>query len=362
MTPVYNALMFVLLHGPDDFSAREALARLREQFDFGANQDTFAGSDTTLAELRAVADTYPFLSERRLVVLDGLPQRKRKQESGDSAAGGEAKDAPVEQTPARTSRRTTKRKSTEADPRVFARELADYAGEIPETTVIVVLCDEILESDAPLVQAAKKHGNAQVFAPPRGAALEQWAIQRAGARDATLRPEAARLLISELGDDLRLLAQEIDKLCTYVGRDGAVGEQEVRLLTPSTRVSRVFDLTDALSRRDRKRALALLHELLEAGESPLGIVAMTAYQTRALLQIKTLAERGLRAPQIAQAAGLAPYVVDKSIPLARQLTFPQLEAAHRSLLEIDQGLKLSRLTPELALDLLVVEFAREGGR
>ena len=362
MTTEYNALMFVLLHGPDDYSAREALARLREQYDFGANQDTFGGNDITLAELRAVADTMPFLSERRLVVLDGLPKRKRKQDAVGSPSTESVKDAQAEPAPARISGRAKKRKSGEVDPRLFVQELAAYAADLPETTVLVALCDELQESDSPLVQAARKYGQAQAFAPLRGPALEQWAVQRAHACDATLRPEAARLLISELGEDLRLLAQEVDKLCTYVGRDGMVGEQEVRLLTPTTRVSRVFDLTDALSRRDRKRALALLHELLAAGESPLGIVAMTAYQTRALLQIKALAERGLRAPQIAQTAGLAPYVVDKSLPLARQMTVAQLEEAHRSLLEIDQGLKLSRMTPEMALDLLVVEFARDGAR
>lgn len=354
--------MFVLLHGPDDFSAREALARLREQYDFGANQNTFSGGETTLADLRVVADTMPFLSERRLVILDGLPKRKRKQETGGAAPADEPKEALAEQAAPSKSGRGKKRKSAEVDPRAFVEELAVYAGELPETTVLVVLCDEQLEGDSPLIHAARKHGEAHSFPPFRGPALERWAVQRARAKDATLRPEAARLLVSEVGEDLRLLAQEIDKLCIYVGRGGDVRVDEVRLLTPSTRVSRVFDLTDALTRRDRKRALALLHERLDAGESPLGIVAMTAYQTRALLQIKALAERGLRAPQIAQSAGLAPFVVEKSLSLAKQIPFDQLEQAHRALLEIDQGLKLSRLTPEMALDLLVVEFANDGGR
>jgi DNA polymerase-3 subunit delta len=100
----------------------------------------------------------------------------------------------------------------------------------------------------------------------------------------------------------------------------------------------------------------LLHELLAAGESPLGIVALTAYQTRTLMQVKALAERGLRPQQIASTAGMSPFVVEKSMALARRFTIAQLEAAHRSLLEIDTGLKRSRMTPEMALDLLVVEF------
>ncbi|HUY78961.1 MAG TPA: hypothetical protein VMV29_19465, partial [Ktedonobacterales bacterium] len=137
---------------------------------------------------------------------------------------------------------------------------------------------------------------------------------------------------------------------------GQIRAEDVRLLTPVARQAVIFDLTDALARRDRARALNLLHELLANGESPLGIVGMTAYQTRSLLQVKSLAERGMRAPQIAQTAGMAPYVVEKSLPLARQFTFAQLEAAHRHVLDVDLALKRSKMTPELALDLLVIGF------
>lgn len=351
--------MFVLLHGPDEFSAREELSRLRERYDFGVNQDTYAGGETSLAELRAVADTMPFLSERRLVVLNGLPKRRRKSDEDAASPSDETSSPEQPAPPTKTEPRGKKRKTPGGDPRAFIQGLADYVPDVPEATVLVVLSDELLEADSPLVQAARRHGKALAFMSPKGAALEQWAQQRARAAGARLTPDAARLLVAELGDNLRTLALELDKLSTYVGHEGEIGESVVRLLTPSTRVSRVFDLTDALMRQDRRRALALLHELLAAGESALGIVAMTAYQTRALLQVKTLADRGLRGAQIAQTAGLAPFVVDKSLPLARQLSFAQLEDAHRSLLEIDKALKLSRMTPEMALDLLVVEFAND---
>ncbi|HKV84982.1 MAG TPA: DNA polymerase III subunit delta, partial [Ktedonobacterales bacterium] len=345
-----------------DFSAREELASVRKRHDFGANQDTFSGADVSLAALRSIADTMPFLSEYRLVVLDGLPKRRRKSDQ-DVAASSDGAPAEVQSdvAPAQPAR-GKKAKAGGTDPRAFAQGLADYVAEMPPTTVLVVLSDEKLESDSPLALAAKRHGKERVFAPPQGAGLEQWAENRARVQGVQLKREAAKLLVGEIGDNLRLLAHEVDKLATYVGRDGVIGEAEIRMLTPSAHVSRVFDLTDALSRRDRKRALALLHELLAAGESPLGIVAMTAYQTRALLQVKALAERGMRGPQIAQAAGLAPFVVDKSLPLARQFSFAQLEAAHRTLLDIDKALKLSKTTPEMALDLLAVEFGAERAR
>lgn len=349
--------MFVIFHGPDEFSAREALAKLRTSHDFGYNQDTFSGAEGDAAAIRNTCDTMPFLGECRLVVVEGLPKRKA---GGKNGSGGDGDEPPPAQTPdtatPKSAGRGKKSKATGPDPKAFAAALAEYIPHLPESTMLVLLTDDQLKDGDPLLRAAQQHGKARLFVAPRGPQLEDWLIRRASASGATLAPDAARLLAAEVGDNLRLLAMEIDKLSTFAGSGGQIRVAEVRALTPASRQAKVFDLTDALARRDRTRALALLHELLAAGESPLGIVALTAYQTRTLLQVKSLAERGLRAPQIAQSAGMAPFVVEKSLPLARQFSFTQLEAAHRSLLNVDTALKRSRMTPEMALDLLVVEF------
>jgi DNA polymerase-3 subunit delta len=361
--------MFYLFHGSDEFSMREELARLRRDGSFDYNEDSFSGAETELGTIIATCDTLPFLSARRLVVVDGLPKRRRAarardqadEEVGAASSGGlgfsVAKDAPTTDAPARTAGgKGTRPRPAGPDPRAFAQRLADYASHLPATTVLVALVDELLEATHPLVQAAKDHGKAVTFVPPRGADLERWIERRAQTLNVQLTTDAARQLAGYVGIDLRALAGEIDKLATYAGDGGQIGAGEVRLLTPSTQQVRVFDLTDALARRNHARALALLHELLDAGESPLGIVALTAHQTRTLMQVKALVERGMRPPQISQTAGLAPFVVEKSLALARQFSFAQLERAHRALLSIDTALKLSKMTPEMALDLFVVEF------
>ncbi len=335
--------MFLLFHGPDDFSAREALAQLRASDDFDTSQDTLYGAEVSLDTIRTLCDTFPFLSEKRLVVVDGLPKRKRagKDDSDEAASPGQAgADAP----------------SAPARPAKGKRTAA--AGADPKA-LLAVLVDEVLDDAHPLLQAARRYGTARLFVAPRGAQLTEWLARRVRASGAGIAPDAARLLVSGVGSDLRLLASEVDKLATYVGAGGQIGVEDVRQLASTSQQARVFDLTDALARRDRSRALALLHELLAGGESALGIVALTAFQTRALLQVKSLAERGVRAPQIAATAGLAPYVVEKSLALTRQFTYAQLEAAHRSLFAVDTALKRSRMTPELALDLLVLEFGTE---
>ncbi len=64
----------------------------------------------------------------------------------------------------------------------------------------------------------------------------------------------------------------------------------------------------------------------------------------------------MRAPQIASTLGIAPFLADKSLRQVGNFSTPQLENAYRQLLATDAALKRSRLTPEMALDFLVVQF------
>lgn len=357
--------MFILLSGDDEFSASEELARMRASGDYGYNVDTFAGETADLAAIRNTCETMPFLSEKRLVLVEGLPKPPRRKGSDNDTdnddSGNESESAGEAEPPASTAakgKRGKKAATTGLTPLAFSRGLADIAPSLPETTVLVAFVPEVLKPDHPLMQAARHSGKSHVFTKPKGAQLNEWVTRRARAQKHQISAEAARMLVESLGDNLRMLASEVDKLGVYVGQGGEIQADDVREMTPVARQSKVFDLTDALARRDTATALALLHELLAHGESPLGIVALTAFQTRSLMQVKLLSERGLSPYQIASEAGLAPFVVEKSLRLARLFTFAQLESAHRTLLEIDTALKRSRMTPELALDLLVLEFGK----
>ena len=77
--------MFYLLHGNDEFTCREQLKKLRQQGNFDYNQDTYYGGEVSLMTLIATCNTVPFLAEQRLVVLEGLPKRRRGEGTGFSS-------------------------------------------------------------------------------------------------------------------------------------------------------------------------------------------------------------------------------------------------------------------------------------
>ncbi|HLI08341.1 MAG TPA: DNA polymerase III subunit delta [Ktedonobacteraceae bacterium] len=353
--------MFYLLHGDDEFSSREQLKLLRQQGNFDYNQDTYYGGEVSLATLTATCDTLPFLTDQRLVILEGLPKKRRGEDSAPAASdtGSVASDGEAGET-GKGGKAKKGKKSSKGESRAsFEKGLAEYVTSMPASTVLVVLVDEVLDAAHPLLKAASQHGKVIQCTLPKGKALESWISKRAKGLGVSIAPDAAELLANFIGNHLRLLANELDKLATYVGAGGTIRVDTVRKLSAQVQEARIFDLTDALAQRNRKQALDILHDLLADGEPPLRIISMITTQVRTLLLVKELSQQGMRGSQIASTIGIAPFVVEKALRQPGKFSSAQLESAYRNLLETDAALKRSRLTPELALDLLVVSFGSE---
>jgi DNA polymerase III subunit delta len=344
--------MLYLLHGNDEFTCREQLKKLRQQGNFEYNQDTYTGGEVDLMTITATCNTFPFLSDQRLVVLEGLPKRRREEAS--SSIGGETKEMPEKNSKTKKGKKGSKSRSESRAG--FEKGLAGYIPQLPETTVLIVLVDEELTSSSPLLKAAEEHGKVIQCTLPKGAALENWISKRAASVGVKITSEAVTMLANFIGNQLRLLANELDKLATYVGPGATITVEEVRQLSAQVQEARIFDLTDALAQRNRKQALDLLHDLLADGEPPLKLISTITSQVRSLLLVKELAENGLRISQIVSATGMAPFVAEKALRQIGRFSSSQLEGAYRQLLATDAALKRSRMTPDMALDLLVVDF------
>ena len=345
--------MFYLFYGDDEFTSREQVKKLRESGKFEYNQDTYNGSDTDLATITTTTDTMPFLTEQRLVLVEGLPRRKRG-ESPETAAKptAEADAAPK----GGKGKKGKKAKATALTRVGFEKALAEHIPSMPDTTVLVLLVDEVIDAANPLVKVAEKHGKVVQCTLPKGAALESWIGKRAKSNGVKISSEASSLLANFIGNHLRLLSNEIDKLASYVGEGKTINADDVRKLSAQVQEARIFDLTDALAQRNRKQALNILHDLLSDGEPPIKLISTITFQVRTLLLVKELSQKGMRSAAIASAISIAPFMAEKALRQVGNFTMPQLEQAYRQLLSTDAALKRSRIEPEMALDLLVVSF------
>jgi len=330
--------MFYLLHGEDEFRRSEALAQMKEKMGDPAMADLntviFDGHQVTLGELIHACNAVPFLADRRLVIVKGL---LAKLESERSKMGGEET--------------------------AFERGLVDYLQRVPESTRLVFLEDKSIGEDNPIHQLALAHelGYVKEFKPLQGKDLRHWIAQRAEKKGGQILPSAVEELAAFVGNDLRLLDQEIDKLMAYVNGVRPINTEDVRLLVSYVQEASIFEMVDALGRRDGERAIELLHELLDRDVAPPYLLYMITRQFRIMLQVKELESRRVGRREIGEELKLRQFIVDKGLQQARNFSFEKLEAAYRKLLETDMVLKTGRTEPVLALDMLIVELSGEGG-
>jgi len=115
---------------------------------------------------------------------------------------------------------------------------------------------------------------------------------RAKKRKLQFDEDALELFVLLTGGDTREIENELEKIDIYLGKERAVNVDLVRELVPLTREGVIFDLSNALAERDLERALDLVRQLLDQGESAIGILLVAILPTvRNLLLARDLMER-----------------------------------------------------------------------
>jgi DNA polymerase-3 subunit delta len=185
--------------------------------------------------------------------------------------------------------------------------------------------------------------------PPKPPATERGQV---GESEVSINPEAVEKLIIFVGNDLNLLSREIEKLVNFKGR-GEITAEDVDRLVKSRIDTDIFKTVDALARADKKTAVALLHNHLEAGEDPFYLLSMYFYQFRNLVKVKPLSEKGMPQAEIATKLKMHPFVVRKSLDQARNFSWPKLKSLYNELCEIDFASKSGKTDIALALDKFV---------
>ena len=119
----------------------------------------------------------------------------------------------------------------------------------------------------------------------------------------TMTPGAFEAFRALVAPDLREMANELEKLCLYVGNRGEITDADVRAICSASRQAVIWELTDALGARSLPKAIAAVENLLGTGDSAIGLIAMLVGQFRLMLLAKDLMARKLVSVSDAQGAG-----------------------------------------------------------
>ena len=238
----------------------------------------------------------------------------------------------------------------------FQEDFVKHAEEVESLKDIVVVYEsEACDARLKIFKFLVKECKSQDFALLDAKNTKAWAQKELAALGASINMDALDVLASSVGPDLWRLSGEVKKLADY--KKGAViRKEDVELLVKPKIEMDIFKTIDALAQKNKKQALNLVHKHLDAGDNPLYLLSMIAFQFKNLLVIKELAEKGLMYASIVKKSGLHPFVVKKNYYACNQFSFAKLKEIYQTIYQVDLDIKTGKVEPETALDLLVASI------
>ncbi len=326
----------ILLHGEDEFAIAGRVNQLKAELGdpslASLSITELDGRSVSLAELRGVCDALPFLTAQRLVIVRGLLTRLTgKGDEGGEAPTGSAAD--------------------------FIEGLVEYFESPAETTSLALVESKPLNERSRILKAASKAPGAEIkrLDIPQGGELVKWIMRRAKEHGGEFTAAGAEALAAAVGDEPRMLANEIEKLLAYVNWAKPVEQSEVEQLTPAAGEAVIWDLVDALGARNGQLALNKFHALLAMpSQDQIAIFGMIARQFRLVLQTKEILEQGGAVGDVMRALDLkSSFPAEKYVRQSRNFTLAQLETVYRRLLDLDLSLKTGGADDPTAMDTFI---------
>ena len=277
------------------------------------NIQSFEASGLSKSALMNEVASAPFIAEKRLIVINGLP----KVEKDD----------------------------------VEELITATHPG------VLVVCEDPKPDKRLGSTKAFLEHLDVRQFPLKSRQEILLWLRAAATELGVQLSADASAAMIDRIGEDQQMLSSEITKIATYVGRGGTIAVSDIDELIVFRAERVAWQLMDHFAAGKKRDALSLAHTMLLKGENPHSLWSRLLWMVTQVMLVAAAVDRGCTQPAaIAKEAGV-PF------PTARNLSSYAGSASRKNLRRVcawfsdaDKGLKLGayRATAEAPEELVSI--------
>ncbi len=190
----------------------------------------------------------------------------------------------------------------------------------------------------------------------------RWVNEQATREGAKIDADAARELVDALGGDMMMVAGELEKLLLYAGERKRITLGDVETMVLAAKQRTIYELTDAISSKDRVRALAVLDAMLSSGEGEDAAIGHLYMLAKIFRQMLVISERNVRDQRalwqaLWQGFRVPPFAAEDIIKQARRFqSRRELTQALRTIGRADLALRSNPVSRRLVLEKLVLDL------
>ena len=307
--PVY------LLYGEERYLRRQYKDKLKNALcapDDNMNVHYYGGKGVPVGEIIDLAETLPFLAQYRVIFIDN---------SGLFKSGGEA--------------------------------LAEYFEAQNESTIFIFTESEV-DKRSKLFKAASSAGCAVDFAIQDENTLKKWVAGIIAKEGKKITESNVQLFLSKTGTDMENIQMELEKLLCYCMDEEVIETMAIEEIVTTRVTNHIFDMVDAVANRDTSKALGLYYDLITLKEPPMRILFLIARHCNILLQLKEMKAKGHSQADMAKAAGVPPFAVNKYLSQASKFKSTTLRNAVAKCVDAEEAVKTGRMNDGMSVELLLV--------
>ena len=306
-----------LFYGEEAYLKKQYKDKFRQAIigDDTMNYSYFEGKSVNPREVIDIAETMPFFAERRLIVMEDT---------------GALKSA--------------------------SPELSDYIKEMPDTTVLVMIENEV-DKRSKLFKAITSVGRAVELGKQDENTLLRWVAGMVRKEMRQMDDSTLRFFVSKVGTDMENIQQELEKLFCYTMDRGQITAKDVETICTTQIGNHIFDMINAVAEHKQRKALDYYNELLALKEPPMRILFLLTKQFKQLLEVKELDRAGHARKEIATMVGLHPFVAGKYQDQAKRFKSKELREIIEESADIEERVKTGLLSDTLAVELFIMKYS-----
>lgn len=312
-----------LFHGEEDFLIEEAIDELLEhaidQSTKSFNLDVLYGSDIDARDVVALGSSFPMMAERRVVIIREVDKLITSESSRD----------------------------------ILLRYL-----ENPMLSTTLAFVASKVDMRLAFFKQFQKNGTVVEFKALSDHQIPAWIERRVEKFGWKITPEASQLMHGLVGRSLREIYNEIEKLFIYVGKKKLIEAEDVGAVVGMSKTFTVFELQKAIGQGNVSHSIEILEHMMEAGESPLGIIVMFTRYFQKLWLLPSFRQQSKSDYDLAAALAVPPFFIQEYISACQRYSPSHVEQAFSALLEADVTLKSTQEDPKLVMTTLVCKLIR----
>lgn len=321
-----------LLYGEEIYLLETKLKKIKKDFgELIKGINYIQIDDTSVQELINDIETPAFGYEKKLIIArnTGLFKKEKKTAKGQEAVLNKLVDK--------------------------ISEYIDENKKMIDEAVELVFVEEQVEKNN-LYKAIEKNGEILQFPLLKMPELIQNIQKICAMYKVKIDNNAARYFIEACGTNMQDLINEIRKLIEYVRENGTITVKDIDLLSIKQIDTVIFDLTDNLGKKDTKKAMDVLNNLIYQKE-PIQKILITLYNHFKKLYIVKIAEENRK--DLATSMKLKPnqlFLTSKYRMQANYFTKQEIEKIMEELTNLDANYKVGLIDINIGLESILCRY------